>query len=61
MTPQALLMADAPWRDQEAYGLWKRIYEPTACFVRKTDDLCADDYMEPIRREFPIQGTATRP
>jgi len=41
MTLQAILMADALLRDQEAYGLWKSIYEPTAYFVGKTDDLYA--------------------
>jgi len=61
MTLQALLMADALLRDQEAYGLWKSIYEPTAYFVGKTDDLYADDYMKLIKKEFPAQGTATRP
>ena len=61
MTLQALLMADALLRDQEGYGLWKSIYEPTAYFVGKTDDLYADDYMKLIKKEFPAQGTATRP
>jgi len=60
MTLQAILMADALLRDQEAYGLWKSIYEPTAYFVGKTDDLCADDYMKLIKEEFPAQGTVDK-
>lgn len=60
MTLQAILMADALLRDQEAYALWKSIYEPTAYFVGKTDDLCADDYMKLIKEEFPAQGAVDK-
>ncbi len=57
MTLQALLMTDALMKDQEAYQLWKEIYEPTVYFVGKTDDLYADDYMKLVEEIFPAQGT----
>ncbi len=56
MTLQALLMTDALRKDQEAYRLWKEIYEPTLYFVGKTDDLHADDYMELLNEIFPAGG-----
>jgi len=52
MTLQALLMTDALLKDEEAYRLWKKIYEPTVYFVGKTDDLYVDDYIEIIREVF---------
>ncbi|GAI14577.1 unnamed protein product, partial [marine sediment metagenome] len=53
MTLQAILMADALLRDENAYKLWKMIYEPTVYFVGKTDDLYVDDYIKLIKGIFP--------
>jgi len=52
MTLQAVLMADALLRDENAFKLWKIIYEPTVYFVGKTDDLYVDDYIELIKKIF---------
>jgi len=60
MTLQALLMTDALMKNQEAYQLWKEIYEPTVYFVGKTDDLYADDYMKLMAEIFPAQGTVDK-
>jgi hypothetical protein len=53
MTLQAILMADALLRDENALKLWKMIYEPTVYFVGKTDDLHVDDYIKLIEGIFP--------
>lgn len=53
MTLQAILMADALLRDEDAFKLWKMIYEPTVYFVGKTDDLYVDDYIKLIEEIFP--------
>ncbi|MFW6159717.1 MAG: DUF3160 domain-containing protein, partial [Acidobacteriota bacterium] len=60
MTLQAILMTDALMRDQQAYKLWRMIYEPTVYFVGKTDDLFVDDYMALIRKFFPGKGSVDR-
>lgn len=52
MTLQAILMADALLRDEDAFKLWKMIYEPTVYFVGKTDDLYVDDYIKLIKEIF---------
>jgi len=52
MTLQALLMVDALMRDQRAFELWKRAYQPTVYFVGKTDDLNVKDYMSLIKEVF---------
>ncbi|GAJ16397.1 unnamed protein product, partial [marine sediment metagenome] len=48
----AILMADALLRDENAFKLWKMIYEPTVYFVGKTDDLYVDDYIKLIMEIF---------
>lgn len=53
MTLQAILMADTLLRDENAFKLWKMIYEPTVYFVGKTDDLYVDDYIKLIEEIFP--------
>ena len=53
MTLQAILMADALLKDENAFKLWKMIYEPTVYFVGKTDDLYVDDYIKLIKEIFP--------
>lgn len=53
MTLQAILMADALLKDENAFKLWKMIYEPTVYFVGKTDDLYVDDYIKLIKGIFP--------
>ena len=53
MTLQAILMADALLRDEDAFKLWKMIYEPTVYFVGKTDDLYVYDYIKLIEETFP--------
>ncbi|TET07466.1 MAG: DUF3160 domain-containing protein, partial [Candidatus Atribacteria bacterium] len=53
MTLQAILMADTLLRDENAFKLWKMIYEPTVYFVGKTDDLYVDDYIKLIKEIFP--------
>lgn len=53
MTLQAILMADALLRDENAFKLWKMIYEPTVYFVGKTDDLYVGDYIKLIEEIFP--------
>jgi len=53
MTLQAILMAHALMRDEEAYKLWNMIYKPTVYFVGKTDDLNVDDYISLLKRVFP--------
>jgi hypothetical protein len=57
MTLQALLLTDALMKNQEAYQLWKEVYEPTVYFVGKTDDLYVDDYVKLIKKIFPAEGT----
>ncbi|HZK12327.1 MAG TPA: DUF3160 domain-containing protein [Atribacterota bacterium] len=52
MTLQAILMADALLRDENAFKLWKMIYEPTVYFVGKSDDLYVDDYIKLIKEMF---------
>ena len=54
MTLQAILMADALLRDENALKLWKMIYEPTVYFVGKTDDLYVNDYIKLIKEIFPL-------
>jgi len=53
MTLQAILMADALLKDENAFKLWKMIYESTVYFVGKTDDLYVDDYIKLIKEIFP--------
>jgi len=53
MTLQAILMADALLKDENAFKLWKMIYEPTVYFVGKTEDLYVDDYIKLIKEIFP--------
>ena len=60
MTLQALLITDVLMKDQEAYQLWKGIYEPTVYFVGKTDDLYADDYIKLGEEIFPASGTVDK-
>lgn len=60
MTVQALLMADALLKNEEVHRLWEKIYEPTAYFVGKTDDLCVDDYIRLIKEIFPTEGTVDK-
>ncbi len=60
MTLQALLMTDALLKDEEAYRLWKKLYEPTVYFVGKTDDLYVDDYIKLIKEVFPAEGTVDK-
>jgi len=60
MTLQALLVTDALLKDEEAYRLWKKVYEPTVYFVGKTDDLYVDDYIKIIREIFPDKGTVDK-
>jgi len=60
MTLQALLMSDALLKDEEAYRLWKKLYEPIVYFVGKTDDLYADDYIKLIKEIFPPEGTVDK-
>ncbi len=60
MTLQALLMADALLKNKATHRLWEKIYEPTAYFVGKTDDLCVDDYMGLIKEIFPTEGTVDK-
>ncbi|MBN1572929.1 MAG: DUF3160 domain-containing protein [Deltaproteobacteria bacterium] len=56
MTLQALLISDALMRDEEAFTLWKQIYEPTTYFVGKTDDLDVYDYRKLMKKIFPKGG-----
>jgi len=56
MTLQALLISDALMRDEEAFTLWKQIYEPTTFFVGKTDDLSIYDFSELMKKIFPKGG-----
>lgn len=56
MTLQALLIADALAGDAKALRLWRQIYEPTAYFVGKADDLDVDDYMGLARKVFTGSG-----
>jgi hypothetical protein len=58
MTLQALLMTEALAHDQEAMGLWRKIYEPTVYFVGKSDDLTVLDYAALAREVFPGSGLA---
>ncbi|RXG62780.1 DUF3160 domain-containing protein [Candidatus Atribacteria bacterium 1244-E10-H5-B2] len=60
MTLQAILMSDALLRDENAYKLWKMIYEPTVYFVGKTDDLYVDDYIKLIEEIFPSNESVDR-
>jgi len=60
MTLQALLMTDALLRDEKAYRLWRKLYEPIVYFVGKTDDLYADDYIKLIKEIFPSEGTVDK-
>jgi hypothetical protein len=60
MTLQAILMADALMKDQEAYRLWRMVYEPPVYFVGKTDDLSVDDYTKLIRDVFSENGSVDR-
>jgi hypothetical protein len=52
MTLQAILMADALLRDENAFKLWKMIYESTVYFVGKSDDLYVEDYIKLIKEIF---------
>ena len=60
MTLQAILMADALLRDENAFKLWKMIYEPTVYFVGKTDDLYVDDYLKLIKEIFPFNESVDK-
>ena len=60
MTLQAILMADALLRDENAFKLWKMIYEPTVYFVGKTDDLYVDDYIKLIQEIFPLNESVDK-
>ncbi len=60
MTLQAILMADALLRDENAFKLWKMIYEPTVYFVGKTDDLYVDDYIKLIKEIFHINESVDK-
>jgi len=60
MTLQAILMADALLRDENAFKLWKMIYEPTVYFVGKTDDLYVDDYIKLIKEIFPLNESVDK-
>ncbi len=55
MTLQALLMVDALMRDQNAFELWNRVYQPTVYFVGKSDDLNAIDYVSLIKEIFQLK------
>ncbi len=54
-TRQALLITLALAADAEALKRWDRIYEPTAFFVGKADDLTVYDYLAVIRETFGEQ------
>lgn len=60
MTLQAILMADALLRDEDAFKLWKMIYEPTVYFVGKTDDLYVDDYIKLIKEIFSLNESVDK-
>jgi archaellum component FlaC len=60
MTLQAILMADALLRDEDAFKLWKMIYEPTVYFAGKTDDLYVDDYIKLIKKIFPLNESVDK-
>jgi hypothetical protein len=60
MTLQAILMADALLRDEDAFKLWKMIYEPTVYFAGKTDDLYVDDYIKLIQEIFPLNESVDK-
>ena len=60
MTRQAILMADALLRDEDAFKLWKMIYEPTVYFVGKTNDLYVDDYIKLIKEIFPLNESVEK-
>jgi len=60
MSLQALLMTDALLKDEGAYRLWKKVYEPTVYFVGKTDDLSVDDYIKLMKEVFPAGGTVDK-
>ncbi|NQS89263.1 DUF3160 domain-containing protein [Patescibacteria group bacterium] len=60
MTLQALLISDALFKDEVAYRLWRRLYEPTVYFVGKTDDLYLDDYIKLIREVFPAEESVDK-
>ncbi|UCE40359.1 MAG: DUF3160 domain-containing protein [Candidatus Aminicenantes bacterium] len=60
MTLQALLIADALMKDEQAYRTWQMIFEPTAYFVGKTDDLSVDDYVKLIPDVFSEEGSVDR-
>jgi len=60
MTLQAILMADALLRDEDAFKLWKKIYEPTVYFEGKTDDLYVDDYIKLIKEIFPLNESVDK-
>ncbi len=52
MTLQAILMADALLRDENAFKLWNMIYVPTVYFVGRSDDLYVEDYIKLIKEIF---------
>jgi hypothetical protein len=60
MTLQAILIADALMRDEEASKLWKMIYEPTVFFVGATDDLTVSDYQNLIKEVFASPDTVNK-
>lgn len=60
MTLQALLMTDAFLRDKELFKLWKKLYDATAYFAGKTDDLYAEDYIRLMRKIFPPSGSVDK-
>jgi len=53
MTLQALLITDALAKDDDAFDMWEKIYEPTVYFVGKADDLTVYDYLELSDEIFP--------
>jgi hypothetical protein len=60
MTLQAILIADALMKDDEAYRTWQMIYQPTVYFVGKTDDLTVDDYINLIPNVYAAEGHVDR-
>ncbi|MFQ6058670.1 MAG: DUF3160 domain-containing protein [Anaerolineae bacterium] len=51
-TRQAILIVLALQKDGEALAAWERIYEPTAFFVGRTDDLNVYDYSQALREVY---------
>jgi len=47
-------------KDEEAFALWKQVYDPTTYFVGKTDDLGIYDYRKLIKKIFPQGETVDK-